>query len=83
MNDKYRIIFILILFLVINFYICSMNLLSRNILPLILDNLSFKEFIIITGPRQCGKTSLLRLIEGNLQLMGEPIFYLTLEDPAQ
>lgn len=59
-----------------------MNLLSRNILPSILDNLPFKEFVIITGPRQCGKTSLLRLIEENLRLKGEPIFYLTLEDPA-
>jgi predicted AAA+ superfamily ATPase len=59
-----------------------MNLLSRTILPSILDNLPFKEFIIITGPRQCGKTSLLRLIEENLQLKGEPTFYLTLEDPV-
>lgn len=59
-----------------------MNLLSRNVLPSILDNLPFKEFIIITGPRQCGKTSLLRLIEEKLHLMGEPIFYLTLEDPV-
>lgn len=59
-----------------------MNLLSRNILPSVLKNLPFKEFIIITGPRQCGKTSLLRLVEDHLQSQEEPPVYLTMEDPA-
>jgi len=58
-----------------------MNLLKRNILDSILKNLFFKEFIVITGPRQCGKTSLLRLIENHLQDKGETTVYLTLEDP--
>ena len=59
-----------------------MNLLNRNILPAILDNLPFKEFAVITGPRQCGKTSLLRLVENHLQSQGEKPVYVTLEDPA-
>jgi len=58
-----------------------MNLLKRNILDSILGNLFFKEFIVITGPRQCGKTCLLRLIENHLQEKGETTVYLTLEDP--
>lgn len=66
----------------VNVYICCMNLLSRNILPSILENLPFKEFIIVTGPRQCGKTSLLRLVEEHLQSQGELTIYLTMEDPA-
>ena len=59
-----------------------MNLLSRNILPSILKNLPFKEFVIITGPRQSGKTSVLRLVEEQLQSQGETVVYLTMEDPA-
>jgi len=59
-----------------------MNLLSRNILPSILENLPLKEFVIITGPRQCGKTSLLRLIEEHILTRNEPAVYLTLEDPS-
>lgn len=59
-----------------------MKLLNRNILPSILENLPFKEFVIITGPRQCGKTSLLRLVEEHLQSKGEPTVYLTMEDPV-
>jgi len=59
-----------------------MNLLSRNILPSILKNLPFKEFEIITGPRQCGKTSVLRLVEEQLLSKGETVVYLTMEDPA-
>lgn len=59
-----------------------MNLLNRNILPSILKNLPFKEFVIITGPRQCGKTSVLRLVEEQLQSQGETVVYLTMEDPA-
>lgn len=58
-----------------------MNLLKRNILGSILGNLFFKEFIVITGPRQCGKTCLLRLIENHLQEKRETTVYLTLEDP--
>lgn len=65
-----------------NVYICCMNLLNRNILPLIFENLPFKEFVIITGPRQCGKTSLLHLVEVHLQSQGEPTVYITMEDPA-
>lgn len=58
-----------------------MNLLKRNILDSILGNLFFKEFIVITGPRQCGKTCLLRLIENHLQEKGETTVYITMEDP--
>lgn len=59
-----------------------MNLLNRNILPSILENLPFKEFVIITGSRQCGKTSLLRLIEEHILTRNEPAVYLTMEDPS-
>jgi hypothetical protein len=64
------------------FYICGMNMLVRNILPSILEHLQFKEFVVITGPRQCGKTSLLRLVEGHLQKLEETSVYITMEDPA-
>lgn len=63
-------------------YIYDMNMLERNILPPILEHLQFKEFAVITGPRQCGKTSLLRLVEDHLQKSGKTSVYLTLEDPA-
>lgn len=59
-----------------------MNLLNRNILPSILENLPFKEFVIITGSRQCGKTSLLRLIEEHILTRNKPAVYLTMEDPS-
>jgi len=59
-----------------------MNILDRNILPSIFEHLQFKEFAVITGPRQCGKTSVLRLVEGYLKKSGEISVYLTLDDPS-
>jgi predicted AAA+ superfamily ATPase len=46
------------------------------------ENLPFKEFAVVTGPRQSGKTSVLRLVEDHLQQKGEPTVYLSLEDPS-
>jgi len=63
-------------------YICGMNMLERNILSSILEHLQYKEFAVITGPRQCGKTSVLRMVEDQLQKSGETCVYLTMEDPA-
>jgi predicted AAA+ superfamily ATPase len=59
-----------------------MNMLDRNILPSIFEHLQFKEFAVITGPRQCGKTSVLRLVEGFLRKSGEISVYLTMDDPS-
>ena len=59
-----------------------MNMLDRNILPSIFEHLQFKEFAVITGPRQCGKTSVLRLVEGFLRKAGETSVYLTMDDPS-
>ncbi len=57
-------------------------MLDRNILPSIFEHLQFKEFAVITGPRQCGKTSVLRLVEGFLRKSGEISVYLTMDDPS-
>ncbi|NOY96197.1 MAG: ATP-binding protein [Chlorobi bacterium] len=58
-----------------------MNLYPRTILNDIYDSLQYKEFIVIVGSRQCGKTSVLRLIENYLKEGKHQTLYLSLEDP--
>jgi len=60
-----------------------MNQLERKLLKPILRHLPDKEFIIITGARQTGKTTLLSQVQNHLIAQGKKsVFYLTLEDPA-
>ncbi len=58
-----------------------MELISRNILNTIIKNLDYKEFGVIVGPRQCGKTSVLKLLQDYLEKQSQPVFYISLEDP--
>jgi uncharacterized protein len=57
-------------------------LLQRSLLPAIERHLPDKRHTIITGARQVGKTSLLRLIHQKLKAGGEQVFQLTLEDSS-
>ena len=58
-----------------------MELISRPIVKTLIDNLDYKEFSVIVGPRQCGKTSVLKLIQNYLEEKSETVFYISLEDP--
>ncbi|TAE56991.1 MAG: ATP-binding protein [Bacteroidetes bacterium] len=53
----------------------------RQLFPAIQAHLAQKAYTIITGARQVGKTSLLRLLYQQLTQAGEAVFYLSLEDP--
>jgi predicted AAA+ superfamily ATPase len=44
-------------------------------------HLEAKEWTILTGARQVGKTTILRQLQLELEQAGKPVFYLTLEDP--
>lgn len=53
---------------------------KRNIHNDIINHLKRKQYSIITGARQCGKTSLLKAIYNELQAENKNVAYLTLED---
>jgi uncharacterized protein len=53
---------------------------QRNIHHEIKNHLKRKEYTIITGSRQCGKTSLLQAIYRELKEAGQTVGYITLED---
>lgn len=55
-------------------------LLQRSLLPAIENHLGDKRHTIITGARQVGKTSALKLVHQKLKSEGEQVFQLTLED---
>lgn len=55
-------------------------LFQRSLLPAIESHLSDKRHTIITGARQVGKTSVLKLIYQQLKSEGRQVFQLTLED---
>ena len=60
-----------------------MKTLERKLLKPITQQLADKEFIIITGARQTGKTTILYQIQDQLIAQEKKsVFYLTLEDPA-
>jgi predicted AAA+ superfamily ATPase len=57
-----------------------MEIYERKLCKTIEPFLKFKEFIIITGARQTGKTSLMKLLSKKLS-QDEPFFSFSLEDP--
>jgi uncharacterized protein len=59
-----------------------MNTIPRKILSKVTERLPDKSFIIITGARQTGKTTLLMQLKEILQGRDETVWFLTLEDPA-
>lgn len=54
---------------------------KRNLFNTIKSYLSGKRFLIITGARQVGKTTLLKQIESHLKSENLPVFFINLEDP--
>lgn len=52
----------------------------RSIHPLIKSHLDRKEFTILTGPRQSGKTTILDALSGELREEGKNVHYVTFED---
>ena len=59
-----------------------MEMQKRNLFNLVWNHLKEKEFIIISGPRQSGKTTLLDQLYVRLKQDSEKVFQLTLEDHA-
>jgi len=55
-------------------------MLERNLLADLIDHLDDKEFTIISGPRQSGKTTLLNQLSEKLKEREEEFYFLTLED---
>ncbi len=53
---------------------------KRNIHDELINHIKRKEYSIVTGARQCGKTSLLKAIYKKLQDEGKKVAYITLED---
>ena len=53
---------------------------QREIHPEIRNHITRKEYTIITGPRQCGKTTLLRAIMNEMKEEGQLVHFLTFED---
>lgn len=54
----------------------------RKLLPVLINQLNDKEFAVITGARQTGKTTLLEQLSDNLNKERKKVYLLTLEDPA-
>lgn len=54
-------------------------MIKRTVLKTIEDHLKAPEMTVLTGPRQVGKTYLLRLLEESLQKKGEKTVYLNLD----
>ncbi|MBN2633679.1 MAG: ATP-binding protein [Bacteroidales bacterium] len=55
---------------------------ERKLLRTITEHLHNKEIIVITGPRQTGKTTLLEQLHGFLSKTKEQSYLFTLEDPS-
>jgi predicted AAA+ superfamily ATPase len=51
-------------------------MIKRHIYPFLLKHLSKKEISLITGPRQSGKTTLMRLLKAELDQQGRPTLFL-------
>ena len=56
--------------------------LERNLLAALIDRLDEKEFSIISGPRQSGKTTLLNQLSERLKQRGKEVYSITLEDQS-
>lgn len=57
-----------------------MEILKRKLFSSIIEQLNDKEFAIVTGARQTGKTTLLNQIYSHLKEKNESVYQLTLED---
>ena len=55
-------------------------LIEREIMSDILKWVPREEIVILIGPRQSGKTALLKLIQKKLETQGETVFFFNLED---
>lgn len=62
--------------------IINMPTFERNLFSALTKHLKDKEFTIISGARQTGKTTLLNQLLNFLQQRQETVFFLTLEDPV-
>ena len=58
-----------------------MKVLKRQLFTELSDHLYEKEYTIITGARQTGKTTLLKQLESELNSKNEKVYYFNLEDP--
>lgn len=56
-----------------------MVIIKRKIFSLIQEHLEQKEITLITGPRQVGKTTIMKQLEENLKKKGEKILFLDLD----
>ena len=54
---------------------------KRKLYQKLSEHLKSKEYTIITGARQTGKTTLLKQLELELTQKGNKVFYISLEDP--
>jgi len=54
-------------------------MIKRNLLPQLKKHLNRKEISLITGPRQCGKTTLMTLLKASLQQKGHKTLFLSLD----
>jgi uncharacterized protein len=59
-----------------------MPALERKMLSFLIGHLDEKEFTILSGPRQSGKTTLLNQLADRLKLRNEEVYAFTLEDPS-
>ena len=55
---------------------------ERELYAQIQSHIKEKEFTIITGARQAGKTTLLRKVYSDLRIQGKTVSYLSMEDPG-
>lgn len=57
-------------------------MIRRNLFDKLLDHLEKKEFSILTGARQTGKSTLLRQIETHCKELNIPVVFLNLENKS-
>ena len=55
------------------------NLIKRNVFQELKNHLKMPEITMIIGPRQCGKTTLMRYLVDDLEKKGEQILFLNLD----
>lgn len=56
-----------------------MTIIKRKLFPLVADHLKEKEITLITGPRQAGKTTLMKQLEADLKKNGVKTVFLDLD----
>jgi predicted AAA+ superfamily ATPase len=55
-------------------------MITRAIYPLLASHLHQPEITVITGPRQVGKTTLMKMLADSLQKQGQPVLFLHLDN---